>query len=447
MIFRGRLLLFVGFAFAVMADPVSSVAYAIEAALRALHGDLTLLLPTMALVIALVAIVVVNYQQIVARFPRGGGAAAATSLAFGQGVAFVPLGALIVDFVLTIAISVAAAASAIIASAPSLPPGRLAIAVVLVVGVAGLSYFGHGGRLIFATMTLAFIAVSAVVIVMSLATTPAAGMTTPSVPGQPTDPARIAAIILAFPVAMALATGVEAPASAIAQLGQLDDDGRRGFGRWTLWATLAVVGTLTLGLTIAVVRLGIGIPPSDSTELAELARRASPAPVFVVFQISSAVLLLAAASSSFQAGPGLLKALARDGAAGILPARFGVTNRHHTPIWGVVACLLAAIIVLGLAGAHDQELVLFYAVAVFMSFLAGLSAMAKIHAAEGLLRRLALDVVGIGVVAFTLLANLARGWPLLSLAAALAIAGGLHRLWVNAGRPVGSAAGGETIPE
>ncbi len=58
-----------------MADPVSSVAYAIEAALRALHGDLALLLPTMAVVVGLVALVISNYHQLVARFPQGGGAA------------------------------------------------------------------------------------------------------------------------------------------------------------------------------------------------------------------------------------------------------------------------------------------------------------------------------------------------------------------------------------
>jgi len=62
-------------------------------------------------------------------------------------------------------------------------------------------------------------------------------------------------MLLAFPVAMALATGVEAPSSAIAQLGELDDRGRRRFGRITLWLTLAIVGTLTLGLTAIAVRL------------------------------------------------------------------------------------------------------------------------------------------------------------------------------------------------
>ncbi|GAA2408705.1 hypothetical protein A7G45_10480 [Mycolicibacterium llatzerense] len=61
-----------------------------------------------------------SYQQLIARYPRGGGASAATGEAFGEGWAFLPTGALIVDFVLTSAISVAAGASAIIAYAPVL---------------------------------------------------------------------------------------------------------------------------------------------------------------------------------------------------------------------------------------------------------------------------------------------------------------------------------------
>jgi hypothetical protein len=107
------------------------------------------------------------------------------------------------------------------------------------------------------------------------------------------------AVALAFPVAMALATGIEAPSSAIAQLGQLDDGGRRRFGRITLWLTLAVVGTLTLGLTAQAVHLGVGIPPADSTQIAEVARAATSTPVFTAFQLATALLLLSAASSSF----------------------------------------------------------------------------------------------------------------------------------------------------
>jgi hypothetical protein len=189
-------------AFAVMADPVSSVAYAIEAALRALHGDLVLLVATMSLVMGLIALVIVNYHQLVAHFPKGGGAAAAAGDAFGEGWAFLPIGALIVDFALTIAISAAAGGSALIAYLPALGHWRVELAVVLIVAVAGLTWFGHLGRAIFAMMALGFIAAALTVLACATgATAHPTGIIT-----HTAGHASPVAVALAFPVAMALAT-------------------------------------------------------------------------------------------------------------------------------------------------------------------------------------------------------------------------------------------------
>lgn len=438
--FHSRPALLAAFAFAVMADPVSSVAYAIEAALRALHGDLGLLLPTMTLVVAIIALIITNYHQLVARFPEGGGAAAAAGSAFGEAWAFIPIGALIVDFVLTIAISVAAGASAVIDYVPALAPDRVPLALALLVAVAALTWFGHIGRAVFAVMTVVFIGAGIAVLAGALhAPVAHVGLITRA-GGHPAG----VAILLAFPVAMALATGIEAPSSAVAQLGQLDNDGRRRFGRITLWLTLAIVGGLTLGLTAAAVHLEIGIPATDSTQIGDLADAGTGRGLFAFFQLTTALLLLAAASSSFQAGPGLLKALARRRAhhghgVGILPARMGDTNAHHTPYWGVVLFLATSAVVTAAAGAHDQELVLFYAVSVFMSFLAGLLAMARFSHRDNRPGALLMNALGALVVGFTLLVNIARGRPIASVAAALAIAAALYRLWARAGRPRGIA--------
>src|SRR2546429_8864222 len=157
-------ILLIAFAFTVMADPISSVAYAIEAALRALNGNLALLWPTMALVIAIIAVITINYHQLIGHFPEGGGAAAAGRTALGEGWAFLPIGALVVDFVLTISISIAASVSAIVAYFPLLAGIRILLALGLLVLVAGLTCFGHSGRTIFSLMTLAFVGIGVALI-------------------------------------------------------------------------------------------------------------------------------------------------------------------------------------------------------------------------------------------------------------------------------------------
>ncbi|MFD1663522.1 amino acid permease [Streptomyces caeni] len=431
-----RPVLFFAFAFAVIADPVSSVAYAIEAALRALHGDLALLLPTMSLVIGLVVVVTANYWQLVRLFPRGGGAAAAAGRAFGARWTFLPIGALVVDFVLTIGISIAAAASAVIALFPGLAPVRVPLALLLLLVVAGLTWFGHGGRLLFAVMTVAFVLISVSVLILGFASPHTSGHAAATA-----DPGRSAvlAVVLAFPVAMALATGIEAPSTAIAQLGQLDDTHRRRFGRGTLALLLVIVGGLTLSLTALAVQLRIGVPGADSTQIADIAHAAAgPGWLYGAFQLTSSLLLLAAASSSFQAGPGLLKALAgTTDRPGVLQPVLGRTNRHHTPYWSVVVYLAAAALIIVAAAGQEQELVLFYAVAVFVSFLVGLIAMARFARREKRTALAWVNGLAAAAVAFTLAVNLLRGWPVLSLAATLLIAAGLYARWTRAGRPSG----------
>ncbi|MGI9057586.1 MAG: hypothetical protein ACR2H5_03325 [Ktedonobacteraceae bacterium] len=301
--------------------------------------------------------------------------------------------------------------SAIVAYFPLLAPQRVLVALALLLLVAGLTWFGHGGRTVFAVLTLSFVGIAMMLLISGGVSVPHTASGEVAIHPQATTGgwATALAIALAFPVAMALATGVEAPSSAIAQLGQLDARGRKRFGQATLWLTLIIVGGLTLGLTVLAVHLGIGIPPHNSTQIAELARAAGSPVLFASFQLITALLLLSAASSSFQAGPGLLKALARhsaEGSHGILPAWMGRINRHYTPYWGVVLYLVIAAGVVIAVDAQDQELVLFYAVAVFVSFLMGLLAMVQFSRREHTLFPLAINVLGTLVVSFTLAMNL-----------------------------------------
>jgi amino acid permease-like protein len=440
-----RASLFLAFAFTVMADPVSSVAYAIESALRSLDGDLSTLLPTMAAIIAIIAVISATYHELIGRFPTGGGGPEGVAHAFGEGWAFVPLGALLVDFTLTVAVSCAAAASALIAYVPDLESARTPIGLALVALVAGGVLLGQFGRVAFAAATLVFLALALGVLIAGAFAEPVAtgpyhhGPGTPLAAGAAVGPA-----LLAIPLGMALATGVEAPSNAIAQLPQLDDSARRRFGRWTLWLMVGVVGTLTIGLAAVAVRLGNGLPPKDSTLLAEVARDAvGGGAAFAAFQAASALLLLSAAASSYLAGSGVLKALATLGGdgEGLVPSRFGRMNQFLVPEWGV-ALVLAAAASLVAAGGREQHLVGFYAVSVFASFLAATVSCARLSYRDGRRVALALNLLAAALVAAVLAVNASRLDGVIALLASGVVALYLWRIWVSRGRPGGVAASG-----
>lgn len=429
--------LFVAFSFTVMADPVSSVTYAIEAALGALEGDARDLVLTMGLVIGAVAVIAATYDQLIRRYPDGGGAARSLGEAFGEGWAFLPLGALLVDFTLTVAVSLsAAAASAAIAYLPELAPWRLPLALGLAVAVAAACLLGHRGRVVFATVTLAFGALALVVLALGFDTASAPAAARPRLVGD----AALAAALLAMPLGMALATGIEAPTSAIAQLGQLGDRGRELFGRLTVWLLVGILAVLTLGFAALAVRLGIGVPQEETTLLAEIARAATGGGVgFAAFQAVSALLLVAAAASAFLAGSGILKALATPGrgGAGLLPARLAQVNGAYAPPWGLTVLLGAALVLLIASGADEQVLVQFYAVAVFASFLGATVGAAVLFRRERRWVPSAIAFAGATIVAGVLAVNLLRIDAVIALLAAVSISAYLWRRWVAHGRPAG----------
>ncbi|HEX7058656.1 MAG TPA: hypothetical protein VF176_02265 [Solirubrobacterales bacterium] len=431
------------FAFTVMADPVSSVAYAIEAALRALDGDPASLVATMGLVVGVIVVVAATYHQLIGRFPSGGGGPEGVAEAFGEGWAFLPLGALLVDFTLTVAVSCAAGAAALIAYLPGLAGVRLPIALALAAAVACGVMLGHRGRVGFAIATQAFLLMAAVVIVAGAFADPAptGAVAEAKHGGTLLADASLAAVLMALPLGMALATGVEAPSNAIAQLPQLHDRGRRLFGRWTLWLMVMIVGGLTLSFAMLAVHLRIGLPDGDSTLLAEIARRAVGGGVaLATFQALSALLLLAAAASSYLAGSGVLKALSglgRDGGDGLLPEPFHRQNRFLVAHWGVILILgLAAAMILA-AGGREQELVQFYAVAVFASFLAATLGCVRLSFRDGRLWAMTANLFGAALVTLVLALNLTRLDSAIALLASLAIALYLWRAWVVRGRPGG----------
>lgn len=435
---RGSLALAAAFALTVMADPVSSIAYAIEAALAGLDGDVASVTLTMSLVVLVIALVAAGYHRVIGRFPGGGGGAEAIAAAFGERFAFVAIGALVVDFTLTIAVSAAAAASAIVAAEPGLADARALVACGLVVLVGAASLVGHRARVWFGAATFAFIAFVLVVVArVLLGDVPGApaGTDAPPVLGD----ARVGPALLAVPLAMALATGVESPSTAMAELGQVGPDGRRRVARVTLWTLVAVVGALSVLVAASAARLGDTGAGADSTLLADVARAAlEPGAAFDAFQVVSALLLLAAAASAYLAGSGLLHALTRD--LGLLPAPLGHVNRFHATPAGLATVGAVAVGLVIAAAGEEQVLVGFYAVSVFLSFAGALAAVAVLDHRDGRRASAAGGAAVTLVVGAILVANIRRLDGVVALAVSLALAALLHARWVRAGRPAGVGA-------
>src|SRR5215217_5651821 len=152
-------------------DPLSSVAYATQEILLVLTlGGLAYLYlaPGIGLaVVLLLAVVVLSYRQVVRAYPSGGGSYEVASTNLGSSAGLVVAGALLVDYVMTVAVSVAAGVDNIISALPSLNPHRVAINIgfVLVLTAMNLRGVKESGRA-FAVPTYLFIAGLAVMVAL-----------------------------------------------------------------------------------------------------------------------------------------------------------------------------------------------------------------------------------------------------------------------------------------
>src|SRR6478672_13457659 len=157
-------------------DPLSSVAYATEAILKVLTlGGLAYLYLTpwiAAGVVTLLVAVVISYRQVVMAYPGGGGSYEVVRDNLGQGAAMVVAAALMVDYVMTVAVSVAAGVDNVISAVPGLNPHRVAINLVFVAVLTAMNLRGvrESGRA-FAIPTYLFVGIVLLLIVTGLART------------------------------------------------------------------------------------------------------------------------------------------------------------------------------------------------------------------------------------------------------------------------------------
>src|SRR3954452_13794309 len=304
-------------------DPLSSVAYATEASLVVLvtvsATAAHLAFPISLAIAALLAIVVLSYRQTVMVYQSSGGAYVVAKENLGRIPSLVAAAALLTDYVLTVAVSVAAGVLAL-ASAVSPLRGHelpLALGFVLLIAIANLRGVKEAG-LLFAIPTYAFVASIFMLIGVGLtkcATVgcPQAAVQHPMTSG--TGALTLFIVLRAFASGSTALTGVEAIANGVNAF-------RRPHGR-NAATTLAVLGAIAIAMFVGVSWLAVQMhakPTATGTPsvLSEIARAVFPSSsslgfMYWVVQVLTLAVLVLAANTSYQGFPRLAALLARDG--------------------------------------------------------------------------------------------------------------------------------------
>jgi amino acid transporter len=350
-------------------DPLSSVAYATEAALIVLVGASAaaahLVFPVSVAISVLLAIVVLSYMQTVHAYETSGGAYIVAKDNLGTLPSLVAGAALLTDYILTVAVSVAAGILAITSAAPSLYPYRvwLCLACVVLLTVANLRGVREAGFL-FAIPTYGFVLSLYAVIgtgMVKCATSgcPHATVSHPVAAG--TGTVTVFVLLRAFASGSAALTGVESISNGVNAFKRPQSKNAA--------ETLAIMGAIAISLFLAVSWLAVRMHarPSETTSvLSQIAHGVFPtgAMYYVVQGFTLAVLILAA-NSSYQGFPRLAALLARDR---FFPRQFVNLGDRLVYSNGIilVAGLASALIVI--FAARVDSLLHLYVLGVFTAF-------------------------------------------------------------------------------
>ncbi len=361
-------------------DALSSVAYATEEILLVLVLVGTAALAwTSAIAVAiglLLLIVTVSYRQTIQAYPAGGGAYLVSKDNLGVPAGLVAGAALLIDYVLTVSVSVAAGMAAITSAWPALYGQRVLLGIVAVaaIAIANLRGLRESGRL-FAAPTYLFIISILGLIVLGLARllwgeTPVVPL--PSSPVVPVAAVTPFLILRAFASGCTALTGVEAISDGVPAFRKPEADNAKRTIAWMAGILLI----LFLGITFLAREYEV-LPREGETVVSQLARMiVGTSPFYYVIQAATALILLLAANTSFADFPRLSYFLARDR---FLPRQFVSRGDRLVFSNGVIVLALLASLFLVLFRGETHALIPLYAVGVFISFTLSQAGMVRRH--------------------------------------------------------------------
>ncbi|MBI2842303.1 MAG: APC family permease [Armatimonadetes bacterium] len=350
-------------------DAMSSNAYATEEILRILIlagiGALDRVLPLTLAIVVLLAIVVTSYRQTIFAYPSGGGAYIVAKDNLGTLPGLTAASALLIDYVLTVSVSIAAGVSAINSAYPETFPYRVDMCVVAIVIVmlANLRGVRESGFL-FAFPSYAFIA--SFIVMISVGAVKAMTGTLQPAPVEPVravHPLTLFLVLRAFSGGCVALTGTEAISNGIPAFRPPES---KNAAATLVWMAL-VLGTFFIGISSLAHYLGVAPSESEAeTVVSQIARSIFGSNWFYyIIQYATAAILILAANTSFADFPRLSSILARDR---FMPRQFANVGDRLAFSNGIIALAGLAIILIIVFGGEVHALIPLYAVGVFLSF-------------------------------------------------------------------------------
>lgn len=348
-------------------NAISSVAYATEEILLVLvlagTAAVAWSIPVSLAILSLIVILTISYRQIIYEYPEGGGAYIVARTNLGERPALIAAGALIIDYVLTVAVSVAAGVSALTSAVPSLFEHReaLGLAATVFIIIMNLRGLRESGKFFAIPVYFAIGTLGVMVVIGTIHALFGQGVPVPPAHQTAVEELTLFLILRSFAAGCSAVTGMEVISNGVKTFRRPESENA---STTMIYMSLILAG-LFMGITFLASHHGI-LPKPDETVVSQLARLTfGTGALYYALQIGTMLLLILAANSAFAGFPHLASILARDGYMPRQMASFGdrLVFSNGIIILGVFACFL-----LILFHGDPHALIPLYAVGVFISF-------------------------------------------------------------------------------
>ncbi len=353
-------------------DALSSTAYATQEmmVILVLAGTAALQysIPLSLVIVALLTILTISYEQTIHAYPGGGGAYIVARDNIGSIPALVAAGALLTDYILTVSVSISSGVAQIVSAFPDLFPFRVQLAVffvffVMLVNLRGVRESG----IAFSIPTYFFIFVMYITVSVGLYQYFSGNLGTVVDPPHLensgiTQPLTLFLVLRAFANGTAAVTGVEAISNGITAF----REPRSNNAGKTLIIMSLILGTLLVGITFLAVQIQ-AMPSETETVISQIGRTifGSRGVLYLAVISSTAIILIMAANTAFADFPRLGALIAVDG---FLPRQLAFRGSRLVYSYGIVALALIASLLIIIFNASVTNLIPLYAIGVFLSF-------------------------------------------------------------------------------